>query len=251
MTIKPWIIKGGGDLFISPKVRSKLLTDLVRFRRNHPTLFVHGAGPQIGKELRKNKIPFRYYNGRRVTTPAIMDVVEKILGGDVNKLLSAELLMRGIPSIGISCRDGGIIIGRPVPHLGRAGTPWKVNPKLLHVLLEANVLPVLSSVASDSRGAPLNINADDVASALAGKMKAKGLIFLTDVDGIFNQHRRRFPSLHKAQIQDLLKKGIIKGGMIPKVQSALQALQNGVAQVYIVNGTKGIHLKKGTKITRS
>lgn len=248
MTQKPCIIKTGGELLADPKIRKAILRGLILKAKKGPVLFVHGGGPQIEKDLTKNKIPVRFKGGRRVTSQAGMRVVEKTLSGEVNKSLVGELNQKGISAVGLSGRDGGLVKGKPIPGLGRAAKPIKVSPQLVRDLLKSGHMPVLSSVASDFKGHPVNINADDFASALAVALKAKNLIFLTDTNGVLDKEGRRIPKLSVRHIPVLIQKGVIKGGMIPKVQSAKNAISKGVGEVDILNGTKGIDFKFGTRI---
>ncbi len=246
--MNPWIIKAGGELLATRSSTNRIIRDLIALARRHPIVFVHGGGPQIEAELKKHRIKIRYAKGRRVTSPETMAVVEKVLSGIINKGVAAALSNRGTAAVGLSCRDGQILTGQLIPHLGRAAAPIKTNTRLINHLLKGKFLPVLCSVASDKMGMPVNVNADDAASALAIALKAKNLIFLTDINGVLNAQKKRIPVLKRSQISSLIKAGAITGGMIPKVQSAKAALDKGVGQIQIVNGTKGIRLESGTKI---
>lgn len=247
---RPWVIKTGGELLIASSIRNRILQDLQTIHKRHPAIFVHGGGPQIERELAKNGIPAHFVNGRRVTTPAAMIVVERILSGEINKKLAAQLNTRGTVAAGLSCRDGRLIIGKRLPRLGCAASPHKTHSALLMALLEKRVLPVVSSVASDAWGKAVNINADDAASALAVTLKAKHLFFLTNTDGVLDQNKKRIAVLKKSRIPALIKQGVITKGMIPKVQSAIEALKRGVKEVNIINGRRGIKADYGTRIVQ-
>jgi acetylglutamate kinase len=247
---RPWVIKAGGELLVAGPARTQILKDLSRWHKKHPIVFVHGGGPQIEQELLKNNVPTQFINGRRVTSVEAMVFVERILSGQINKGLAAELTTRGAAAVGLSCRDAATIAAKPIAELGRAATPAKIKTMLIETLLAANFLPVLSSVGSDKEGEAVNINADDVASALAIQLRAANLIFLTNISGVLDQNKKRIPVLKTGDIDRLIKTGVITGGMIPKVQSARAAIQKGVGEVDILNGKEPIRLDGGTRIIK-
>jgi acetylglutamate kinase len=185
-----------------------------------------------------------------VTSAKAMVMVERVLSGQINKDLAAALVRRKVPAVGLSCRDGGIMTGEIIPGFERAARPGHVHLRLITALLQNKFLPVLSSVASDKKGNAVNINADDAASALAIALKADNLVFLTNVAGVLNQNKKRIPVLRTSRINELINKKIIHGGMIPKVQSAREAIKKGVRQITIVNGHQGIKVEGGTKIIK-
>jgi acetylglutamate kinase len=245
---RPWIIKAGGELLTLASTRKKIIFDLKKIQKSRPVVFVHGGGPQIEKELVKNKIPATFVGGRRVTSPAAMTVVERLLSGEINKGFVADLGQAGVNAVGLSGRDGRLVSAEPIKKLGRAGRPTKVDARLITHLLTARYLPVLSTVGSDTKGQAININADDFASALATKLKAERLIFMTNISGVLDGNKKRIPILKIGKIDQLVQAQVISGGMIPKVQSAKLALQKGVGEVDIVNGFHGISVEHGTRI---
>lgn len=247
---RPWVIKAGGELLTLPSVRIKIISDLKKIQNGRPVVFVHGGGPQIEKELIKNKIPAKFFGGRRATSPAAMVVVERLLSGEINKGFVADLEKARIKAVGLSGRDGSTITAEPITGLGRAARPTNTNDHLIRTLLTSGYIPVLSTVGSDKNGAAVNINADDAASALATKIKAERLIFLTNISGVLNGNKKRIPILKTSKIEALIKNSVISGGMIPKVQSARKAIQQGVGEVDIVLGTKGINFNFGTRIVK-
>lgn len=247
---RPWIIKAGGELMAALPTRRKVLADLRRLQRGERIVFVHGGGPQIEAELKRNNVEAHFVNGRRVTTPQAMVHVERVLSGEINKGLAAELVRLGVPALGLSCRDAGIVMARPIEGLGRAARPEKIDTRLLAALMKSKFVPVLSSVGSDRSGAAVNINADDAASAIAVAMKAGRLVFLTNVAGVRDAQGKRIPVLRISRIDRLIEDGVITGGMIPKVQSARKAIQAGVGEIDIVNGLDGIKINNGTRILR-
>ena len=247
---RPWIIKAGGELMAGQPVRGKILAGLKKIQRTERLVFVHGGGPQIEAELKRNNVAAHFVNGRRVTTPEAMIHVERVLSGEINKGLAAELVKLGVPAVGLSCRDGGAVTATPIDGLGRAAKPGKIRPALLAALMAAKFVPVVSSVGSDAKGMAVNINADDAASAIAVAMKAARLVFLTNVAGVRGSDGKRIPVLKISQIDRLIEEGVITGGMIPKVQSARKAILAGVGEIDIVNGLDGIQINGGTRILK-
>lgn len=245
---RPWLIKTGGELLASDTIRKKIVDDLARLSKSHPVVLVHGGGPQIEQELKKSRIPIQFVHGRRVTSPEAMILVERVLSGQINKSVTAQLVTKGVKAVGLSCRDGGLIQAKPLPQLGRAAKPEKINVTLLQSLLQKGFVPIVSSVGSDKKGQAVNINADDAASALAVALKVQNLIFLTNSQGVFDAYKKRIPKLRPAQIHRLIQEGVIQGGMIPKVQGAMAALKKGIGEVDIANGFKGIRVDSGTRI---
>lgn len=245
------IVKAGGELLKTPQTQKKILAGLSKLSLKNYVVFVHGGGPQIESELAKRKIPSKFINGRRFTSPQAIEVIEQVLSGQINKSIVATLTRQKYPAVGLSCRDGGIIIAKPLPQLGRAGRPFKINISLITCLLKAGFIPVLSSIGSDLHAQPININADDVASALACELKAAHLILLTNISGVHNSSNKRIPVLKTSDIDPLIRQNVITGGMIPKVQSAKQAIYRGVGEVDIVNGFYGLSFKHGTRIIPS
>jgi acetylglutamate kinase len=245
---RPYVIKAGGELLLPGPVRKKILAGLKRIAGAHPLVFVHGGGPQIEDELKRNNVPTEFVKGRRRTTPDAMVHVERVLSGQINKGLAAELSAASVPSVGLSCRDGLSMVGKPLPGLGRAAAVVKVKTDLLRALMANRFVPILSSVAADGKGRAVNINADDAASALAIALKAERLIFLTNTSGVLDARKKRIPVLRANEISGLIDNGVISGGMIPKIQSARNAIQRGVGEVDILNGKQGIDFNSGTRI---
>jgi acetylglutamate kinase len=247
---RPWVIKAGGELLAAPATRTKILKGIRNCQRDERVVFLHGGGPQIEAELKRNNVEARFVGGRRVTTPEAMIHVERVLSGEINKSLAAELQRLRVSAVGLSCRDGGLIIGQPITGLGRAARPRKVNAGLLNALLDSRYTPIVSSVGSDRSGNAVNINADDAASAVAVALKAGRLVFLTNIAGVRDALGRRIPVLKIDSIDRLIKDGVITGGMIPKVQSARHAILKGVGEVDIVNGLEGVKVNRGTRIIK-
>lgn len=243
-----WLIKFGGSLLSDDKTRRAFLRQAAALSRRQKIVLVHGGGPEITAALSKAGIKPKWVKGRRVTDAASMVVVEGVLSGQVNKKLAGELNALGIKAVGLSGRDGGLLIAKPVPGLGRVGAPSKASPSVLAALLKAGFLPVVSSVASDKQGRALNVNADEAAAALAASLKAARLIYLTDVPGVLDGNKKTIPVIRARGLKKLIKDGIITGGMIPKTLSCAASLRQGVGEVDIIDGRAGLSRMKGTRI---
>jgi acetylglutamate kinase len=224
------------------------LKDAARLAKKNPLVLVHGGGPEINAALDKMGIVSTWVNGRRVTDEAAMGVVEGVLSGQVNKNLVGELNALGAKAVGLSGRDGGLLKAKPVRELGRVGEPDKADPTLISVLLKAGFLPVLSSVAAGRDFGALNVNADEAAAALAIALKARRLVYLTDVPGVLDANKKTIPTIRVGDIKNLIDTKVITGGMIPKVLSCKNALKKGVAEINIIDGRAGLPKLLGTKL---
>jgi acetylglutamate kinase len=243
-----WVVKFGGSLLSDKKARGRFLKEAARVARKTPLVLVHGGGPEINAALDKMGIVSRWVQGRRVTDAPAMAVVEGVLSGQVNKNLVGELSALGAKAVGLSGRDGGLLKAKPVPRLGRVGEPDRVAPRLLHVLLEKGFLPVLSSVASGGDFGALNVNADEAAAAVAVALRARRLVYLTDVPGVLDADKRTIPVIKTREIGTLIARRVITGGMIPKVRSCQRALRKGVREINIVDGRAGLAALLGTRL---
>jgi acetylglutamate kinase len=211
---------------------------------------VHGGGPQIGAMLKKLEIPSRFIDGLRVTDEATMDVVEMVLVGSVNKQIVTGINSAGGHAIGLSGTDGNLIIAKklermkvdPETHeskpvdLGFVGEPEEVNPDVIETFLQSDLIPVIAPVGVSRKGESYNINADTVAGSVAGAMAAERLILLTDVDGVLDKDRKLIPKLTLSEARTLIADGTISGGMIPKIETAIEAVESGVKAAVILDG---------------
>jgi len=208
---------------------------------------VHGGGPQITKFLEKEGRESQFVEGLRVTPPQDMEITEMVLSGLLNKMLVGIFHRQGIPACGISGRDGFLLEGEkyyPASEdrkvdLGRVGEVKKVNPRLVHVLWEGGFLPVISPIAADREGESLNVNADWAAARLAVALQADKLFLFSDVPGVLWDVEDRdslIEVLSWAEIEILKEEGKIRGGMIPKIEMAEEALRGGVKEVFIGEG---------------
>jgi len=211
-------------------------------------VIVHGGGPQIGNMLKKLKIDSEFKEGLRVTDEVTMDVVEMVLVGKVNKEIVNLINLMGGNAVGLSGKDGWFIRARKLEmviskkdappeiiDLGRVGEVVKIQSDLITTLEERGFIPVIAPVGVDEEGTTYNINADDVAAAVACALKAKRLILLTDVPGIMSKGEL-ISSITRKEALEAISRGIITGGMIPKVKCCIEALEEGVEKTHIIDG---------------
>ncbi|MCS7171584.1 MAG: acetylglutamate kinase [Aquificaceae bacterium] len=252
---KTFVIKYGGSAMTEESLRESFARDVVLLRYvGIKVVVVHGGGPQISQTLEKFGIKPHFVGGMRKTDEETMHVVEMVLSGDINKDIVALINThsgQNIYAVGLSGRDGQLIrarkldkkayfteLGLEVPEedIGYVGEVEGVNVGLLQVLMEMGYIPVIAPVGVGERGEAYNINADVVASEVAMALRAEKLIFLTDTEGVKDAGGRLISSLNKERVFDLIAGGVIKGGMLPKVKSAIKALESGVAKVHIIDG---------------
>ena len=221
-----------------PELSSAFAADLAQLTEQGMGLVVvHGGGPQISALLKRLNIESHFVDGLRVTDAATMEAVEMVLCGQVNKTVVNEFTSQGVRAAGISGRDGGLLRARVKnPALGLVGTVEAVDPALPRCLLEGGFVPVVAPVASGPGGEALNINADTAAGALAGAIGAEYFVLISDVPGVLDADGRIIPSLNRTEIQNLREAGVITGGMIPKVEACLCALEGGTGKTHIIDG---------------
>jgi len=243
---KTFVIKYGGSIMLDEKLKKNLIEDitLLKYVGINPVI-VHGGGPAINETLNKFNIKTHFIDGLRVTDKETMEVVEMVLTGKVNKEVVAMInQMRG-QAVGICGKDGGLIKAakKIIPNknvdLGYVGEVEKINPEIVKGLIKDGYIPVIAPVGSDDKGDSYNINADTVAGKLAVSLQAEKLIYLTDVNGIRNDPEdkdSRVSSLTFTEIKRWIKEGKIQGGMLPKVESCMEAVSSGVIRTHILNG---------------
>lgn len=243
------VIKYGGSAMEGKQLEKQIIKDIILLRYiGMKPVIVHGGGPEISQEMKKqNKNP-QFIDGLRVTDKETMDITEMVLTGKINTRLVAEINLcimedqgNGIKGIGLSGEDAQLLMVKKYDHidLGYVGEIVKINPEILTLLLEKDYIPVIATIGVDEKGERFNINADTVAGELAHVLKAEKLIFLTDVDGILRELGNTdtlISSINTEETKELLKSGHIQKGMIPKVNSALKALAGGVKKVHFLNG---------------
>jgi acetylglutamate kinase len=241
----PRVYKIGGPAVEDPGLVGPLASEVRR--GNGPALLVHGGGRHVDRLLRALDIEARFVEGRRETSPAAMEVVEMVLSGVVNKSLAAGLTAAGVPALGLSGRDGGMLSARLAPGLGRVGLPDKVDPTPIHALWAAGLLPVLSPVASGPSGESVNVNADEAALALARALGASTLVYLSDVDGV-RVGEGTAAILTPEEAERGIEAGAIAGGMALKVRVALEAAAAGIPEVVIAGKARLLGGFAGTRI---
>ena len=205
--------------------------------RRAALVIVHGGGQQMTRYLAERGVASQFVNGLRVTTPAVLDAVVKVVAGSVNRQLVATLTHAGARAVGISGIDAGLVEAEQMdPALGSVGRVTRADPLLLHALLAAGFLPVVACVAGDREGRFYNVNADQMAVACAVAFGAEQLVFLTDVAGVLDESKRLMPRLSMESSQSLIAAGVATGGMLAKLNAAHSALRQGVPQVRICAG---------------
>ena len=245
------VIKYGGHAMTDEGLKLAFARNisLLKLVGIHPVV-VHGGGPQINQMLSKLEIKSEFRQGHRVTDKATMDVVEMVLVGSVNKSVVNLINRTGARAVGLSGKDGMLLEARKlamtISHgeeqppeiidLGNVGEVTAVNVQLLRSLIHDDFVPVIAPVGVDAEGNTYNINADSVAGAVAGALKARRLLMLTDVAGILDREGRLIEHIDTAEARRLLADGTLSGGMIPKINCCLDALQQGVDKVTIVDG---------------
>ena len=211
---------------------------------------VHGGGPQINAMLKRLAIQSTFIDGLRVTDAAMVEVVEMVLAGTVNKQVASLITRAGALAVGICGKDGGMIRARKLTRtrkdpdsniervldLGFVGEPEHVDPRVIHALTGGGLVPVIAPVGVDASGQTYNINADTVAAAIAGAIHATRLLMLTDVAGVLDKEKRLIPELTLAQVDQAIADGTITGGMIPKVENCVEAVRQGVKGAVILDG---------------
>lgn len=245
------VIKYGGHAMGDPALAETFARDIVLLKQSgvNPVV-VHGGGPQIGSLLDKLSIKSEFKGGLRVTDRDTMDVVEMVLAGSINKQIVAAINKQGGKAVGISGKDAGLMTVRKlekqvadpdsnlmqVVDLGFVGEPTKVDPHIIDVIISSDLIPIVAPLGVSREGDTYNVNADTFAGELAAKMLAKRLLLLTDVEGVLDKKGKLIEQLTINEARTLIEDGTISGGMIPKVESCIQVVQNGVEAVVIING---------------
>lgn len=232
------VIKLGGHAMGSDEAMATFAADVVLMRQvGVNPVIVHGGGPMINAMLEKLDIKSEFVNGKRVTDKATMDVVEMVLSGLVNKRIVQAINAQGGRAVGLSGKDANLIeCVATDPALGLVGTPSKMDPRILETLFAQEIIPVIAPLGSGANGETFNINGDTAAGAIAGALKADRLLLLTDVSGVKNAEGEVVTEMTAAQIREMTADGTIAGGMIPKTETALDAIASGVRAVVILDG---------------
>jgi acetylglutamate kinase len=242
---KTIIVKYGGHA-MENGVSEHFAQDIVLMKQTGiDPVVVHGGGPQIGSMLKKLNIASSFVDGLRVTDAAAVEVVEMVLTGSINKQIVSGINAAGGRAVGLSGKDGNLVVARKLEHktnggtpvdLGFVGEPEKVSPQILRTIIASDLIPVIAPIGVGTKGETFNINADTVAGAVAGAMQAERLILLTDVEGVLDRERKLIPKLSVADARALIADGTISGGMIPKIETAIDAVESGVKAAVILDG---------------
>lgn len=232
------VIKLGGHAMGSDEGMESFARDVVLLRQvGVNPVIVHGGGPMINAMLEKLQIKSEFVNGKRVTDAATMEVVEMVLSGMVNKRIVQAINAQGGKAVGLSGKDANLITcAQTNPDLGYVGTPSEIDTKVLQTLFDKEMIPVIAPIGAGHAGETFNINGDTAAGAIAGALKADRLLLLTDVAGVKNAQGDIVTELSAADVQDMTQSGVIAGGMIPKTETATQAVRDGVRAAIIVDG---------------
>jgi len=232
------VIKLGGHAMVSDEALETFARDVVLMRQvGINPVIVHGGGPMINSMLDKLNIESEFIDGKRVTDSETISVVEMVLSGNVNKKIVQAINNQDGRAVGLSGKDAKLITCvQDKPELGLVGTPKDVNPEVIFNLFENDMIPVIAPLGSGIDGETLNINGDTVSGAIAAALKADRLLLLTDVSGVQDKDGSIITELNSNQIKNWINEGIISGGMIPKTETALMALEGGVRGVVILDG---------------
>jgi len=248
---KTVVVKYGGHAMGNIELGRAFARDIALLKQSGVNpIVVHGGGPQIGAMLDRMGIESRFEGGLRVTDAKTVEIVEMVLAGSINKEIVALINAEGEWAIGLCGKDGNMVFAEKarkrvkdpdsnierVLDLGFVGEPAEIDRTLLDLLARSEMIPVLAPVAPGRDGHTYNINADTFAGAIAGAVQAKRLLFLTDVPGVLDKDRRLIDQLTVAQARALIADGTISGGMIPKVETCIYAIEKGVEGVVILNG---------------
>ncbi len=242
---KTVVVKYGGKAMVESSLKERFAEDiaLMKYVGMHPVI-VHGGGPQISEMMKRLGKEPTFVRGIRVTDAETIGIVEMVLGGVINPEIVALINRHGGRAVGLTGKDGPLLIAKPLRgsakepgvDLGLVGEVDGVDPGVLKGLEEARFIPVIAPIAGGIDGKTYNVNADSAAGAIAAALRAEKLLLLTDVPGILDAKKRLIPTITKKETQQLIRKGTIAGGMIPKVQACLDALEGGVVKAHIIDG---------------
>ena len=233
------VIKYGGNVLIDRNVFNNFISDInVLNRLGLCVVVVHGGGPRIKRELEKKKIVSKFINGLRVTDKNIIDTVEEVLI-DFNKDIASSLKKLGSQAAMFHTKTDNIIEVEPErEELGFVGIPNKINDSLIHNALNENKIPIIAPLGLGKNEQTYNINGDTAASAIAKKLKSRRLILMTNVEGVYDDQKKLISEIKPFDLENLIKWKVVQGGMIPKIENCVDAVQNGVRGVVILDGRK-------------
>ena len=245
------VVKYGGHAMGDEDLAAKFARDIVQLKQvGINPIVVHGGGPQIGAMLERLQIQSSFADGLRITDKATVEVVEMVLAGSINKQVVSAIHQAGGRAVGISGKDGNLVVARKVARtkrdpesnieqiidLGFVGEPDRIHPEILETMIASDIIPVVAPIGVSERGETYNINADTAAGAIADAVGAKRLLMLTDVEGVLDGDGKLIRELTIAAARDLIDDGTISGGMIPKLKTAISTVEAGVEGVVILDG---------------
>ena len=235
------VIKYGGNAMADDSVSMRFAEDIVLMQQvGILPVVVHGGGPQIGALMEKLGKKSEFRDGLRVTDAETLDIARMVLVGKVNRDIVGAINVHGPHAVGVSGEDGGLITAAARnPELGFVGDVSSINPTLLAKLLSEGLIPVMSTIGADATGQAYNINADTVAGAVAEALKAEKVVYLTDVAGLYEDFDDKKSLIRRATISELQEKidsGLLSGGMIPKIEACVRAVENGVSSAHLLDG---------------
>jgi acetylglutamate kinase len=248
---KTFVVKYGGHAMGNTELSLAFARDIVLLRQvGINPVVVHGGGPQIGAMLERLKIKSEFIDGLRVTDQETVEIVEMVLSGAINKSIVSAINAVGGTAVGLSGKDGNMIRARKLRRtkadpdsniekildLGFVGEPQHIDPSLLHTFAASDIIPVVAPIGLGEHGETYNINADTAAGAIAGALKAARLLMLTDVAGVLDAKRTLIPDMSVGEARALIADGTISGGMIPKVETCIDAVTNDVEAAVIMDG---------------
>lgn len=234
---KTLVIKYGGNAMIDKNLQETFAQDVVLLQLvGIRVVIVHGGGPQINALLERLGKKAEFINGLRVTDQETIDIVEMVLAGAVNKEIVQLINQHGGKAVGLTGKDGGLIQARPLPELGFVGEVEKIDPSVVQALENAGFIPVIAPIGVGTDHHGYNINADTVAGALAAVLQAEKLLLLTNTPGILDAEKQVLSTISASEVQALIEQRVIYGGMLPKVDCALDAVRRGVRHAHIIDG---------------
>ena len=235
------VVKFGGNAMESEELADQFAQDIVLMHSvGIKPVVVHGGGPQIGDLVERLGLSTEFKDGQRVTDKETLEIAQMVLVGKVNTDIVSSINVHSPIAVGLSGGDSNLIeAAQRDSSLGYVGDVVKINPSIVDCLMEENLIPVISTIGTDSNGQAYNINSDTVAAALAGSLKAERLLYLTDVEGLLedvSDPESKISKIGISSLNDLIEKGIVKSGMIPKAQACIDAIKEGVASAHMVDG---------------
>ena len=247
------VIKYGGSAMGDPELAASFAEDIVLLKKaGINPIIVHGGGPQIGQMLKRLSIKSEFIDGLRVTNEETVEIVEMILAGSINKRIVTEIQKAGGKAVGLCGKDNNLIRAKKlvrtkkdpdsniekVLELGFVGEPTEINPEAIYAIAGSGIIPVIAPIGIGKNGETYNINADTSAGAIASAIRAMRLFLLTDVDGVLDSNKSLIKEMCAEKIHEYIDNKTIVGGMIPKVETCLSAVEKGVEASVIINGTR-------------